>query len=205
VHLLAALRSRHDVRLVHVGAGTEYGPSDSPHREESATHPVSVRGASKLAATAAVLQWADEFRKPVAIVRPFSVYGTGEPEGRLISTLLRCAATGEAFSLVEGTSRRDLVSVHDVADGIFRALAIAAPDAPLLNLGTGVEHSVREIVQRVESVTATRIRFNQASRRRERHDVDHWVADTSTCERLLGWKPSRTLETGLTDMWRDRN
>jgi nucleoside-diphosphate-sugar epimerase len=201
VHLLSALRTLHNVRLVHIGAGTEYGQSDAPLREEFAARPVSVRGASKLAATTAVLQWACEFQKDVAVVRPFSVYGLGEPRTRLISTLLRSAATGETFSLVEGTSRRDLVSVNDVAEGVLRALSVASPIGPLLNLATGIEHSIGEVLQIVESVTGKRINLSATLRRREHHDLEHWVGDTSTCERLLEWKPGCSLESGITDLW----
>ena len=193
VHLLSALRTLHNVRLVHIGAGTEYGQSEAPLREEFAARPVSVRGASKLAATTAVLQWAHEFQTNVAVVRPFSVYGPGEPQTRLISTLLRSAATGETFALVEGTSRRDLVSVGDVAEGVLRALTIASPIGPLLNLGTGIEHSVGEVLQIVERVTGKRINLGADLRRREHHDLEHWVGNTQQLREFSFWH--RTKKT----------
>jgi nucleoside-diphosphate-sugar epimerase len=201
IHLLAALRRHDDIRIIHVGAGTEYGPSDTPHREEFAARPLSVRGASKLAATTAVLQWAYEFDHPVAVVRPFSVYGPGEPEKRLISTLLRCAKNGEPFGLVEGTSRRDLVSVHDVAEGVLRSFAATSRTGPIINLGTGVEHCVGGVIDLVERITKRKVQLSPIRRPRHHHDPAHWCADTTTCERTLGWKPTRSLTDGITEMW----
>jgi nucleoside-diphosphate-sugar epimerase len=197
VALLQAMADVRPERFVHVGSATEYRPKSTPLAECDAVEPVTVRGASKLAATVAVRQWARGFSVPSIVMRPFSIYGPLEDERRLVPTVLRCAATGEHFRMLDGVSRRDLVHVDDVADGCVRALAHAHVDAPIVNLGTGVEYTVAEVVSVVESVTGMPVRLADERRPRQRHDVEHWVADTSRCRALLGWVPSTDLQTGI--------
>jgi nucleoside-diphosphate-sugar epimerase len=197
VNLLEALASSPSTSLVHVGSGTEYAPSDSPLSEEHPGDPMTFRGVTKRAATMAVRQWAAQNSRRAVVVRPFSIYGPGEHNHRLISTLLRCAATGEPFTMLDGISRRDLVHVDDVAEGCVRASAVSSPEAPVINLGTGVEYSVPEVVAAVERSTRASITLSAERRQPQPWDVPHWVADTSRCHALLNWVPIITLDEGL--------
>jgi nucleoside-diphosphate-sugar epimerase len=197
VTLLQAMTEVRPERFVHVGSSTEYRPSSLPLAESGSADPVTVRGASKLAATVAVRQWAREFGVASIVTRPFSIYGPLEDERRLVPTLLRCATTNEHFRLLDGVSRRDLVHVDDVAEGCVRALAHADVDAPIVNLGTGVEYAVDEVVSVVVSVTRRPVRLSDDRRAPQSHDVEHWVADTSRCHSLLGWVPAIDLHTGI--------
>jgi nucleoside-diphosphate-sugar epimerase len=197
VTLLQAMSDVRPERFVHVGSSTEYHPSSSPLAECDRVEPVTVRGASKLAATVAVRQWAREFGVRSIVTRPFSIYGPLEDERRLVPTLLRCATTGEHFRMLDGVSRRDLVHVDDVAEGCVRALEHAGTDAPIVNLGTGVEYTVAEVVSVVESATGMQVHLADARRQPQPHDVEHWVADTSRCRALLGWVPATDLHTGI--------
>lgn len=197
VHLLEALHHSPRTALVHVGSGTEYGPSARPLREHDDTAPHTLRGVTKRAATLAVQQWAVAHDRAAVVVRPFSIYGPREQPHKLVPTLLRCAATGEHFPTLSTVSRRDLVHVADVADGCFRAAALAARDCPVVNLGTGVEHTVDEVRRLVETITGRPVHSSAGGRPVQAHDVEHWVADTTTCRRLLGWSPSTTLHDGI--------
>lgn len=204
VALLEAIASFHAgggrTRLVQVGSGTEYAPSHRPHREPDIGLPVTVRGVTKLAATLAVRQWAVEGGHDAVVVRPFSIYGPGEPATKLVPTLLRCALDGDPFPMLDAESRRDLVHVDDVAEGCLRAAAVASPDAPVLNLGTGVEHTVDEVRRVVEDVTGRPVHVGPVARPAQAHDAPHWVADTSVCRALLGWSPATALRDGIAGM-----
>jgi nucleoside-diphosphate-sugar epimerase len=197
VHLLEALHHSPHTVLVHVGSGTEYGRSSRPLREDDVEPPQTLRGVTKLAATLAVRQWAVAQSRRAVVVRPFSIYGPREQPHKLVPTLLRCAATGDPFPTLSSVSRRDLVHVADVAEGCFRAAAIASPDVPVINLGTGVEHTVDEVRRLVESVTGRVVATAPGHRPAQVHDVEHWVADTTVCRRLLGWVPDTSLREGI--------
>ena len=195
--LLDALNVASDAVLVHVGSSTEYGPSDAPMVEDQPGQPITLRGASKLAATIAVRQWAAERARLVTVVRPFSIYGPGEHPTKLIPTLMWCAMTGAGFPLVPVISRRDLVYVEDVAEGCLRAVTVADEHAPVINLGTGIEHTVDEVVAAVERATGRNILSLNGARAVQALDTPHWVADTTRCREMLRWVPSTSLAKGL--------
>ena len=195
--LLDALVDVPETVLVHVGSGTEYGPSDAPMVEDQPGQPITLRGATKLAAAIAVRQWAGERVRSVVVVRPFSIYGPGEHPTKLIPTLLRCATTDAVFPMIPTTSRRDLVYVDDVADGCLRAVTVANQHSPVINLGTGVEHTVDEVVAAVERATGRSIRVMPGGRTVRPYDMPHWVADTTRCRQMLGWVPTTSLAEGL--------
>lgn len=199
-NLLRTLRRAPEATLVHVGSSTEYAPSDRPLSERSPCEPVTVRGASKLAATVAVRQWARSRGRDAAIVRPFSVYGPRQQPDRLVPTLVRCARTGEPFRMLDGTSRRDLVHVDDVAEGCVRAAKCASTDAPIVNLGTGIEHSVDEVLHLVEELSGRPIVRAAARRPRAGHDVSHWVGDITLAKELLAWHPVTSLRDGIAQL-----
>lgn len=198
VGLLDAMTELPDSRLIHVGSSLEYAPSSDPLSEESRCEPVSVRGESKLAATMAVRAWCQDNGRQGVVLRPFSVYGPRQQPERLIPTLFRCAHTGEPFQMVPGVSRRDFVWLGDVARACALAASVTAPECPVINVGSGTEHSVAEILDMVERATGKHITVEAAGRERQSHDVEHWVADTSRCRKMLGWTPDTSLFEGLT-------
>ena len=201
VALLESLRDVGIVRFVHVGSSLEYRPADRPLREDDPLEPTTARGATKVAATVAVLQWAQEQGVPATVIRPFSVYGPGEPPGRLIPTLMHCLRTGDRFRTTTGTYRRDLVFVDDVADACALALHSDAAAGATLNVGTGVETSTGEVVELAQRVTGRTISIEDGGFPARPSDTEHWVADMTRTRSLLGWLPPTDLATGLDLTW----
>ena len=69
-----------------------------------------------------------------------------------------------------------------------------------LNLGTGVGHSVLEMVKTFEKVSGRIITFKIGPRRSG--DIAKCWADTTLAQQLLNWKASRGLEQMCSDAWR---
>lgn len=200
VGLLDVMTDLPGSRLIHFGSSLEYAPSPEPLSESSPCEPITIRGASKLAATVAVRRWCAENIRHGVVLRPFSVYGPRQQPERLIPTLFRCAHNGEPFPNLDGTSRRDFVWVDDVTDACVRAISVASPRCPIVNIGTGAEHSVTDVLRAVEAVTGKTINVCESERIRQAHDVEHWSADISLCKETFRWAPPTTLAQGLAMM-----
>lgn len=184
-------------RLVHLGSSLEYGPHGRPIRESDPQRPTTARGRTKLAATRAVHRWSAAQGLPAVVLRPFSVYGPGEPRGRLIPELLTCLAAGRPFRTTAGTYRRDLIHVDDVVEGCLRAATHPAAPGETFNLGTGREWSTGEVVAVAEAVTGRTATVVEGAFPARPPDTAHWVADTTHIQAVLGWRPSITLAEGL--------
>jgi len=100
-----------------------------------------------------------------------------------------------------GLQTRDFVHVADVVRALWNAaLAIRKPQSQSpVNIGSGVETSVLEIIKMVEQISGATID------RHFRHTNDggllRSVADLRNCQASFDWQPKISLEEGLKEMW----
>lgn len=109
---------------------------------------------------------------------------------------------GEDYPTPDGTCRRDYIHVVDLAKGHAAALKFAQTHTgcEVINLGTGVPYSVKEIISAFTK--ATGVSFPVTSEPRRPGDLPESYADAGKAERLLGWKAEKTLEDMCRDSWR---
>jgi nucleoside-diphosphate-sugar epimerase len=192
--LLEACRGR-EMRFIHLASSHEYTPSAAPHHETSPTNPVSLRGVTSLAATGAVRLWAADTGAPTVILRPFSVYGPGEPGDRVVPTVLRAALGGTPFRTTTAHCYRDFVFVGDIAAAVMTACRDTVTGE--FNLGSGVGTSVSQLVGAAEFVTGRTITVLEGEFEQRPWDRDYWVADPARAAAVLGWKAETALIDGL--------
>ena len=94
---------------------------------------------------------------------------------------------------------RDFLYVEDTARGIMRCAEVDTAVGEVINLGTGVEVSVGEIVDRVLQFTKREIPVLAAEDRLRppESEVERLIADRSKAKALLGWEPAIDLDEGL--------
>jgi UDP-glucose 4-epimerase len=108
---------------------------------------------------------------------------------------------GDDYATADGTCVRDYVHVSDLAEAHVLALRylIAGGESTKVNLGTGVGHSVREVIRVCEKVTGQRIRVEVQERRPG--DPPVLVASARLAEETFGWKPKRDLVNIVESAW----
>jgi nucleoside-diphosphate-sugar epimerase len=69
----------------------------------------------------------------------------------------------------------------------------------VIQIGTGEEISIGDLVDRVASILDRRLRVQSEGRRRRprKSEVERLVASNEEARRRLGWKPAVSLELGL--------
>ncbi len=109
---------------------------------------------------------------------------------------------GNDYTTRDGTGLRDYIHVMDLAEGHIAALEYLkkASGCQALNLGTGRNVSVFEVLEAFKRATGQDIPFEIRDRRPG--DVAACWADPSRAEQTLGWRASRTLDTMCEDAWR---
>lgn len=185
-------------RFVQVGSSLEYGRRDRPLREDDPLEPSTFRGAVKAAASVLCLQRARAGDLSAIVVRPFSVYGPRERNGRLVPAALRAALEGGTLALTANDAVRDFVFVEDVVEGIVAALSAGDElSGRAINLGTGIQTTNGELVRLVERVTGRSVTLSRKHFPPTPADTHHWSADTSVARAVLGWAARTDLPTGL--------
>jgi UDP-glucose-4-epimerase GalE len=204
--LLSAMVQAGVRRLVFSSTAAVYGtPETVPIPEDSPFTPVNPYGESKVMVET-ILGWLDRYSGLRSIaLRYFNACGADpdtdlgeehDPETHLIPLLLRAVVTGNPITIYgddyenpDGTCIRDYIHVADLAEAHLLALEklLAGGHSNAFNVGTGIGHSVMEVLRAVEEVTGRTVPFEIGARRAG--DPPVLVAYSDKLKRALGWKP----------------
>lgn len=127
----------------------------------------------------------------ILVVRPFTVAGEGQRPGMALSRWIEAARCGRPLRLLGSPERsRDLTDVRQ-AVAALRDLAGSGAGGTV-NLGTGVGHTLAEIVRAVERVLDVEVTTDVVAAHRV--EVAHTLADTRLLRRMIGWAPQTDLD-----------
>lgn len=165
--------------------------------------PRSPYAGSKLAAELLAESYGHAYGLPVAVLRPFNIYGPFQKpgaEGGVVSVFLERKIAGEKLPLFGGgTQTRDLLYVEDAADFIVRAALSEAASGHVINAGTGCETSVRQLAELIGGPECT----VDAPHPHPQSEIPRLRCNARKAAELLGWQPQVPLEEGVrrTEMW----
>jgi nucleoside-diphosphate-sugar epimerase len=189
--------------FINAGSSSEYGYQTNPMSETSLPNPTRVHDIAKLAQTL-YGTYAARFKElPLVTLRLFSVYGPWEHGRRLIPRLMLSAQQGRPVSLSSPQVSRDFIFVDDVVRAVEHCMERpGVGDGAIFNLGTGVEHSIREAVEIVEEIHGDALPLTWGRVGRQRWDSPRWVADTTRLTRDLGFAAQTDFRGGLRATYR---
>jgi nucleoside-diphosphate-sugar epimerase len=197
INLLDACAHAGFSAFVHSGSSSEYGIKHEPMREDMRLDPNSLYAVAKAAATLYCRHVAVSRQLPVITVRFFSAYGPWEEPGRFVPTLLSALLDGTLPPLVTPTTARDFIYVDDVVEACLATAARAPLGGEILNVGTGVQRTVREAVDTAMSVAGVSLEPRWASMPGRSWDADTWIADASHLQQVTGFRARHDLRDGL--------
>jgi nucleoside-diphosphate-sugar epimerase len=183
--------------FVNTGSSSEYGFKQYAMRETDLLEPNSYYAAAKGAQSLLCQHVARAEKRPITTFRLFSAYGPYEEPTRLVPTLLRRCLAGEPLELVSPDVARDFVYVDDVVDAYLRIERLADLSGEIINIGTGVQSRLQDVVQEVLQATGACVECRWGAMSPRIWDAQAWVADCSKARRLLGWQASTSLKEGI--------
>ena len=201
VSLMEAMRDVGVRRVVFISSGTVYGDqTKQPLNENVQPYPNSPYAVSKLAAEYYVRTIGDLWGIETVSLRVFNAYGPGQhlPPSHppVIPNFLRQAIRGGTLVMHgDGSQTRDYVFVDDVVNTMIAAATAPNIDNLIINIGSGRETSINELVQLVMEVTGTKIEV--ISNHKNDPGVSRMCADLNLARQMLGYKPHFTLAEGL--------
>ena len=214
--LLDQMHKQSITKIVFSSSAATYGePKVVPILESSETNPTNPYGATKLAIDQMITDEAARHKISAASLRYFNVAGAlkadrgwlaerHNPETHLIPNVLRSTPEspvkifGSDWPTEDGTCIRDYVHVVDLIDAHIKALnSLGAPGHEIYNLGSGSGYSVREVVKAASDAIGHPIAYVDSPRRAG--DPAVLIADISKAKRMLGWSPTRNMDTMVAD------
>jgi UDP-glucose 4-epimerase len=188
--------------------GTIYGRSKQiPTPETAPTDPITAYGISKLAIEKYIalyqLNYGLEYRI-LRVANPFGAYQIPIKRQGLIAEIISRAMNSEAVNIWgDGTVVRDFVFVDDVSTALEIA-AVDSGDERIFNIGSGVGHSVRDVLRAIEN--SLRLKLNIIWKGERAVDVPISTLSIRRAQEMLGWSPKTSFESGIEQTiswWRD--
>jgi GDP-4-dehydro-6-deoxy-D-mannose reductase len=209
LHLLQALRkSKFDGRMLYVSTGDIYGlvPETAlPITEERPPSPRNPYAVSKVAAEALCYQWTVTEGMEIVIARPFNHIGPRQSNRFAVADFAQ-----QVFAIAQGQREpvvvtgdidvtRDFTDVRDVVDAYF-ALLQRGVSGQVYNICSGIERSLRSILEQLIAMANINVRIEQDSARMRKTEQRRVRGDPSKIMRETGWRAATPIESSLRAM-----
>ncbi len=190
-------------RFVYTSSSAVYGePEKLPLTESDVPVPGTPYGASKLCGEHYCSAFHHVYGLTCTCLRPFNVYGPRENlETSLDEVAHYTAAVMEDRPITvfgDGSQTRDFVYVKDVARAHLLAADNDASIGKVINIGTGGEITINELIATIENVTGNKARIQPEDW--PEGDISREYGDISQAKEILGYVPQTDLIEGIGQM-----
>ena len=157
--------------------------------------PISPYAASKKAAEVMAYTYTFLYKMDVSVVRYFTVYGPAGRPDMSIFRFIKWIDEGTPIELFgDGTQSRDFTYVDDIARGTIAALRPVGYE--IINLGGGNNSiDLMTVIGMIEKFLGKKAKI--ANKEFHIADIKETWADISKANKMLGWKPTVSLEEGV--------
>ena len=197
IALLREFAAQDGRRVLTAGTCSEY---ETGHalcvEDETPCRPATLYGACKYALSVLQSAICRQMGVSSAWARVFFLYGPGEPERKLVSSVITSLLRGETAATTHGEQVRDFLHVEDVA----RAL-VAVLDSDLegnVNIGSGEPVTQRQVVETIASLIGKSELLQLGAVPAGANDPTHLIPDVRRLK-TTGFTPKHTLESGVRD------
>jgi UDP-glucose 4-epimerase len=201
VALMEAIRDVGVRRVILASSGAVYGDqAEQPLQETHTPNPRSPYAVSKLSAEYYVRTIGGLWGIETVSLRIFNAYGPGQhlPASHppVVPHYLKQALRGGTLVVHgSGTQTRDFVFVDDVVSALVAAATAPNLNGLVINIGSGKETSIRDLIKAVLEVTASQadVIYNAQTS----GGVSRMCADITLAKQKLNYRPSISLMDGL--------
>ena len=201
VSLMEAMRDVGVRRVILASSGAVYGDQgEQPLKESAIPDPRSPYAVSKVSAEHYIRTIGKLWGMETVCLRIFNAYGPGQhlPPSHppVVPHFLRQAQRGGTLVVHgNGEQTRDYIYVDDVISAMVAAATAPGVNGLVINVGSGTETSIRELVKKVGVATGREVDslFNANTS----GGVSRMKADLTLAAQKLNYRPSIKLEEGL--------
>jgi len=201
VSLMTAARDAGVRRVVLASSGTVYGEQEEqPVKETAVVRPPNPYAVTKIASEYYLSALGALYDIEVLMLRIFNAYGPGQavpPSHPPVIPHFVSQALSESTPIIFGSSKqtRDFIYITDVVDALTTAGLTKNTDRLIINIGTGQEISIRDLLKRIETLLGRKVL--SLHNPTQSGGVSRLVADTNLARKVLGFEPKVTIDEGL--------
>ena len=192
-------------RVVTTGTCSEYETGHAICLEdETPCRPATLYGACKYALSVMQSALCRQAGVSQAWPRIFFLYGQGEPERKLVSSVIASLLKGEIAATTHGAQIRDFLYVEDVARAVVAVLDSSVEGA--VNIGSGEPVSQKQVVETIARLIGRPELLRLGAVPASQNEPERLVPEVARL-RSTGFTPKHTLDAGLEltiEWWRQR-
>lgn len=142
---------------------------------------------------------------PTAALRFFNVFGTRQAlsnpyTGVLAIFASRLLNNNPPMIFEDGLQQRDFVSVKDIAQACRLCIQKDAASGKVFNVGSGRVLNIRQIAEKISTALNKEHLGVAITGKYRTGDIRNCYADISLAQRVLGYKPTVSLEQGMVEL-----
>jgi NAD dependent epimerase/dehydratase len=201
LNILHACLAQDVERIVHTSTSECYGTAQYIPIDED--HPLCAQSpyaATKIGADKLAESFHRAFTLPVSIIRPFNTFGPRQSDRAIIPTILGQLISGNpTLRLGSVKPVRDINYVDNIVDGFIAVASSEKTDGEVINIGSGIGLTIRQIAEMAMKVVGREIEIEQSEERMrpESSEVDRLICNNAKAQQIAGWSPSIDLMTGI--------
>jgi nucleoside-diphosphate-sugar epimerase len=203
VNVLIAARDAKAKRVVYAASSSAYGDTPTlPKHEDMKPSPISPYAVAKLASEYYMVSFCRCYGLETVCLRYFNIFGPRQdptsPYSGVLAKFITQMLSGEQPTIFgDGSQSRDFTYIDNAVHA--NLLAAKAPAAKVaggvFNVATGTRADLNETFQILKKLTGYSGDVKYGPEREG--DVKHSLADISSAEKHLGYKPEVDFEEGL--------
>jgi nucleoside-diphosphate-sugar epimerase len=133
----------------------------------------------------------------VVVLRPFNAFGPYQSAKAIIPELIINCLQGNPIRTTKGEQTREFNYVENLVDGLLLAADRAGRFEGVINLASGEEVAIRDLVRLIAELTQTRSPIEIGALPYRPTEIWRMYADSTRARELLGWRPAVGLREGL--------
>lgn len=184
--------------FINTGSSSEYGIKQKPMKEDDLLEADNLYAITKAGVTMYCQMMARKFNFPVAIVRPFAVYGYFEEKERLIPTIIKSCLKNKNIELSRPNSVRDFIFIDDLISGYLAIIKnIEKIKGHIFNLGSGRQYKIKDVAELIKNITQSKSKTIYGKIKIAQTEPKNWAANIFKAKKMLKWQIKYNLEQGL--------
>ena len=192
---------KHKTKMIFFSTYLYSKTARQPTIEEEKIDPANPYALSKLMGEQLCTFYANHFDVEVVVLRPFNVFGSGQDSRFLIPSIISQAKVGSEIRVLDSRPSRDYIFVDDLVDAVVKAMS-ADVKFDIFNIGTGISHSVSDLINLLGDIVGQEFRIISLSQERF-GAINSTRADISKAQKVLNWYPNWQLKAGLERVWKE--
>jgi nucleoside-diphosphate-sugar epimerase len=187
-----------NAKLVYISSYVYGPPQYLPVDEQHPTNDFNPYCQSKLLSEQLCMSYAKHFNVQTIILRPFNIYGIGQPKALIMQNILDQIKSGKVV-LKDPRPKRDYLHVTDLVKAIEKSIhKITADKISIYNIGFGKSYALDEMLGLFKNHYPNfEYSFSNEFRPNEVMDT---VCNINKAKMELDWEPTVSLSDGIKNL-----